>query len=517
VKNNLLYDLIRSMSKAEKRYFKVFTSSNKTNLNLIRLFDALEKQTTMVSGYSEAGIKEKFKGESFVTQLAVTQNRLYQLILKSLRNFHSKNSNEIQLYDQLAEIEILYHKKLYANCRKLITKAKKQAKDIDNHLVLLRILKWETFLQKEEGKYLKKSQTDLQELFTQEKTILNKYRNLIEYKFHTFNFLLLSRNRVISVSTPEVKAYTELLATDHYSNPPENMSMEEAAYLHNLKAMYYFSQPDYGKSRENFQALVDEIEKYPDQIRDHLGEYFMGLNNLLLLQVMSKQYQQYSFTLEKLYDTFANHQRFEQDFFSTTTCYELGIYCELGDYNKGFQLLPEVEVGLKKFTVNAINKHMFYFNAALIYFMAGDFQKASGWLNKLVIEYNENRSKVISNIYYYSRLLHLMVQYEMENMDTLEYMLKSVLKDLPKVRPFNQYDKAILTFIQKTLLEVNDSSMLKSRFKALKIELEQILQSNPDEGIALQFFNFQLWIDSKTEAPSFAELVKQQAIEDGLV
>ena len=92
-----LHQLIKSLTKAEKRYFKVYSSrhtiGDKNNYQMI--FDAIEKQTS----YDEGAIIRKFKNESFINRFSITKNRLYDHVLKSLDAYHSNSSINAQLMD----------------------------------------------------------------------------------------------------------------------------------------------------------------------------------------------------------------------------------------------------------------------------------------------------------------------------------------------------------------------------------------------------------------------------------
>ena len=120
-----LHRLIKSMSKPEKRYFKVFCSrhiiGDENNYEV--LFDAIDKQET----YDEEKLLRKFKGKGFTERFSIAKNRLYVAILKSLDAFHSSSSVEAQLQRQLHAVEILYNKSLYDQSLKLLNSARKVA------------------------------------------------------------------------------------------------------------------------------------------------------------------------------------------------------------------------------------------------------------------------------------------------------------------------------------------------------------------------------------------------------
>ena len=69
VKKNELFILIKSLSKSEKRYFRLFCSRESSGSNYTRLFDSIDSQKE----YDEKAIKKVFKGEKFIHQLHVTK------------------------------------------------------------------------------------------------------------------------------------------------------------------------------------------------------------------------------------------------------------------------------------------------------------------------------------------------------------------------------------------------------------------------------------------------------------
>ena len=73
-----LFQLIKSLTKSEKRYFKLSSSLQSGEKNYLKLFEAIELQNE----YDEEAIKEQFKAETFIKHLPSEKNHLYNLILK---------------------------------------------------------------------------------------------------------------------------------------------------------------------------------------------------------------------------------------------------------------------------------------------------------------------------------------------------------------------------------------------------------------------------------------------------
>ncbi len=133
-----LFLLVKSLSRNEKRYFKVFASKQKggEKKNYMRLFEAVDKH----EAYNEEKLKDKFKGESFVKYLSSEKKYLVQMILKCMRNFHTGDTVEMQMKELLQDEAFLRSKNLNYLRKKTLEKAQKLALKYEKWPVLLQVL-----------------------------------------------------------------------------------------------------------------------------------------------------------------------------------------------------------------------------------------------------------------------------------------------------------------------------------------------------------------------------------------
>ncbi|MCH8318159.1 MAG: hypothetical protein IIA88_06635 [Bacteroidetes bacterium] len=101
---------------------------------------------------------------------------MYQLILKSLRAYHANLSIDSQLKELLRDVEILYEKALYAQCSKVLDRAKKIADKYEKHLQIVEILQWERRLLLA-GFHIEKLEKRSDEVLAEEKQIPDVYKN----------------------------------------------------------------------------------------------------------------------------------------------------------------------------------------------------------------------------------------------------------------------------------------------------------------------------------------------------
>ncbi|MEL6943390.1 MAG: hypothetical protein AAFO82_12030 [Bacteroidota bacterium] len=132
-RKNDLHRLIHSMSKSEKRYFTLDAQkAGKKNAKYLRLFKAINA----LENYSEAEIKKQFP-----KNLAADKTYLYDAILRSMRDYHSKKSRAAQIKEHLMDAKYLYERELYDLCEESLQSAKKLAEQLGDHLSLLEINK----------------------------------------------------------------------------------------------------------------------------------------------------------------------------------------------------------------------------------------------------------------------------------------------------------------------------------------------------------------------------------------
>ena len=115
-----LFVLVKSMTKSEKRQFKLYVGRLGVNeeSKFLLLFKALDS----MKKYNEYTIiKQEFVKKK---QLSNLKAHLYKQILISLKLNPSHQNLRIQLREQLDFATILYHKGLYKQSLKILEKAK---------------------------------------------------------------------------------------------------------------------------------------------------------------------------------------------------------------------------------------------------------------------------------------------------------------------------------------------------------------------------------------------------------
>ncbi|MGB3175046.1 MAG: hypothetical protein WBB12_14380, partial [Saprospiraceae bacterium] len=143
-KSDHLLELIHSLTKAEKRHFKLFSSrlQRQEGTQFIKLFDILEKSKDI----DDDAIRKKL-GNIAGVKYANLKRNLYSNLLTSLRLIHSTKKADLEIREQIDYARILYGKGLYLQSLRLFERIKSVAQNHDQNLLLLEIVEYEKLIE----------------------------------------------------------------------------------------------------------------------------------------------------------------------------------------------------------------------------------------------------------------------------------------------------------------------------------------------------------------------------------
>ena len=183
-----LYRLIQSMTQSEKRYFNVLVSAHRDSSDYLKLFKAIDEK----KGYDDAAVKELLKDEPFIKHLAVKKIHLYQLLLRSLRNFHEGKTFDFSLKEMMIESSILSDKALYKDSYAMIMKAKALAEQFEDWKVLLEIIHKEYILVPHVIKH-SQIEKEFQRLAKEDKDVIAQLNNYGEIAYQAIAFQMTTK------------------------------------------------------------------------------------------------------------------------------------------------------------------------------------------------------------------------------------------------------------------------------------------------------------------------------------
>ena len=118
-KIDFLFQLIKSMDKNEKRFFKLYSNlyNTKKGLYYIILFDILDK----MENFDSEEVEQKLKDKKVPIHLfALIKRYLKVQILECMSVYHRNNMNTIKFFNTIGQATILSKKKHYPEALKLL-------------------------------------------------------------------------------------------------------------------------------------------------------------------------------------------------------------------------------------------------------------------------------------------------------------------------------------------------------------------------------------------------------------
>lgn len=139
---NTIFNIIKSLSMNEKRYFKIYCKQHVLNgqNKYVLLFDLIDNQYFFETDFIKS---ELYKHGYSIKNFSSDINYLTKILLKCLNEFHSEKTSDLKVKQNLITIEILFYKGLYEECLQLISKTKRIKLANENKNLLSDLLNWE--------------------------------------------------------------------------------------------------------------------------------------------------------------------------------------------------------------------------------------------------------------------------------------------------------------------------------------------------------------------------------------
>jgi tetratricopeptide (TPR) repeat protein len=499
-----LFDLVKSLTKSEKRFFKLSSSLQSGEKNYLKIFDVIDRQKT----YDEDAIKEQFKKEIFIKHFPSEKNHLYKLILKSLRSYHSDNSVSSILKQEIKNIEILYRKALFRECNKFLARAKKIAIEREKFYYWFELISWEKLLL-EEAYEAGEFTTDLDALIKEEQEVIEKLRNLAAYH------VLYSKINYVFRSGGYVRNDKDRGLVEEISHHPliigrnTALSYRAATICYYIQGFCAMATVDKESAYVKFMRVKGILDSKP-LVRDDLPKrYILTLSSLLRIQIDTGRIDEALEMIQMMRKVSKKSAFASEDIalrvFKSTYLAEMRIYEKKGEYEKAIVNIEFVVNGLD-YNEGKMNKEqelLFLNTISTVYFGAGRYKESLQWLNRVL---NDNEPNLRQDLYSYARLFNLVVHFELGNYDLLEYIIKSTTRYLSKRERDHDLEVVILNYM-KRLVRGTQNSDLHDIFVEFKEELTEQLSRQNDE-IILDYFNFIIWIDSKLKGIPFDQATK---------
>jgi hypothetical protein len=505
---DILFQLIKSLEKSEKRHFKLYIkrSSSREDLKIIQLFDAIDKS----KDYDEKLILKKLPGIE-KPQFANLKAHLYKELLASLRLLKSTESIDLQLHEQLDYARILYNKGLFLQSLKILEKVKDLAKAYHQESFLIQVISLE---KKIETLHITRSVEGAADRLIEEAIDVNEQRTMITalsnlalqlyqwYVKHGHARNEKDENGVkqffrqnLQVDTKKIKGFYEKL------------------YLYQSYCWYAFIRQDFLMYYSYSKKWVELFNDEPLMISVETGHYIKGMHNLLTANFNLRNYKQFDIYLSR-FERFTlskpanQHDNFRMQSFVYLTSAKINQHLMKGTFNEGLKLVPIIEKGLEEFSLY-IDRHrvlVVQYKTALLYFGNGNYELSIDHLQKII----NGPVDIRIDLQCYARLLHLMAHFEMGNDAIIESLIKSVFRFMSRMENLTLVEEAVFKFLRNNVYE--SAEKLKPGLKKL---LQSIKQFEKDrfETRVFSYLDIISWVESKVYEKPMSAIIHEKYLQ----
>ena len=505
-----LWKLIQSMTISEKGYFVKFARrhiKDKDN-NYIKLFTAVNIQ---VNEYDENQIKNNFRKEKFIKQLTSAKNYLYNMILKSLVSYNDDKTTDSVLSNLKSQYTILYRKTLFEQAEVILNRAKKIASDADRFSKLADILQdqrnfdYRKIAEQGFDKYISGS-------ISEQLEILDKQKNIAQYNALYLKLSSLFKKIGIARNRNDLRLFEKIIKHPLMKSESLALSVSAKNLFYIINYLYYYCIKDNQNAFEFSIKRLELIENNPEKISGGIKEYLYSLSDAIAMSYNLKRYDLCISYLRKqreisdkndVSSAVPNHL----EMYCKSYSFELNIFIISGFFKEGMNVVDEVIQWLKKYNerINKSEELKVIYTIAYLYFGAGDLSRSIIWLNKILSDNSDYRQDYKA----FARILNLIIHYELENYDLLEYELKSVKRFLIKKDKLYPYEDLILASFRK-LPDITEKKERHFQLGLLKDQISKIIKESNDY-MAIEYFDILSWIDSKLQSKNFSEIVKSHS------
>lgn len=502
---DILFQLIKSLEKGEKRHFKLYIKRNsgKADLKIVRLFDALDKQ----SDYDEKGLVKKLQGVT-KPQLANLKTHLYKQILSSLRLLKSSESIDLQLSELFDNAHILYKKGLFLQSLRLIDRAKELAHTHRKNNILPQLLSLEKRI---ESLHITRNIQHRALSLAQEVNEVNQHIDrvgrLSNLSLQLFAWFVEHGHARDEIDEQEVRTFLR------YSLPADAWQLEgfyERLYLYQSMTWYAFIRQDFLQYYRYSQKWVDLFITNSAMIRVETGHYIKGIHQLLNAHFDLRNHKKFGETIT-LFETVTKLPRIRENDNFRIQCFiylstaRINQHFIQGSFTQGVKLIPAIK---KELTRNALfldthHEMVLNYKFAMLYFGSGDFSRCIDHLQPIIHSHTSLRY----DLQCYARLLHLIAHYELGNDVLMESLTKSVYRFMAKRKNFNAVEEAMLQFLRQSI--TLQPKQISKAFKELLAKIKH-LEKNRFQTRAFAYLDVISWLEAKLSGQSMGQVIQQK-------
>ena len=504
-KTTSLMVLVKSLTKAEKRHFRLYSSLQSGEKIYLYLFDLIEHNTSRDALHAQFCMK--YDKKSF--DIAV--KHLYQTVLDSLVLLRGKSDMQTKIFNLISEANILFERKLSDEAIIHLNKAKKLTTiyEIDTLALLIRRTELK-YMNAMDFNHISERQLVAKQMKVVETMNYNKSANLHSQLYDILKHRLIYKGYVRS--DKQKQELNDLVLSELNLTSNNSYKGFEAQKLHLLfQATYYLNSGYYKTAIRLYQKLISLFEENKHMIMNPPIYYLQSILGILNSLMALSLYAEMPFFVNKLKEI--EQGDFSSDFILSVRThvflYEFSCAFNTGNFTSATNLISGNEESLyKKISLLGLEMQLNILLCTTILDLAtGNTTSARKNMRKII-----GSGKLFYTLpaYRHARLLNLILQSELNNYDFFDNEIKAIKRSIRFEKQISITEKMLFRFIQNYHM-IDQEKVRNKLLRQLKNETVKI-HRNKYELQLLAIFDFLSWMESKLTLYSFQKLLAEKNI-----
>ena len=487
-----LFDVIKSMSAAEKRHFKLYagiTGKDKSP-KYVELFDMLNKQSELdESAIEEGGF------------MAADKNFLQEKIEASLHIQYLGKSADSKMKWLLESMGRQAQREHWNELKKGIKKVKYLAQKHEKFSTWLQAIYWEKEWISKSGE--RKNLYERYEQIIVEEAIVKKYlEEEIQYKNLRMLVDYLRRKDVRLVNEENRKKFEQYADSDWLKTEIPPYSIETKANFYHLKCLIAQYTEKIEKAYEYAKKLTSVFEQNKPFQKQHLWWYRNSLGLLSEICFLSGRHQEIPDIIDKI-----EGLNLESDAEVHSPYFHGLLYAITNiDQQKGMQYIPLIEQLVNRHNEKIRDGRLlsFFYNISIFYMLFEEWDKGALWIDRI---FNYKRTDDRRDLQYATRILSLINKYELE--EDMDNHIQAIAKYLKTNDQYTEINQHILQAFRDSYKAIKQKERLPI-WKNLNNFLTQKIQEQTLTTPQLGLEELRLWCQAKIQNTTMAEIIRME-------
>lgn len=497
--NSDLFDLIKSMSKSEKRYFRIHGAA-RSEAKYLRMFELIDAQKHFDDGALRAAFGAEFGDRHF----SEAKYYLYGAVLRALHGFAAERSVDVRIVRMLHQASILFERKLVRQSEKMLERARELA---------VRHERWHLAADAIRQGYIiaKRTGTDLVWVQAAVDTI-GEYIELwrLQHEHWATYALLLMRMRSQGVarSPDELSVFVAAMDGRGLSEREREVAPTNRLYHQYGVALCQEAGGDYAGAVRTYAEMLSVAQASPawrDEPNLMIAPILCEISRLSISAGDLESFHRYHAMLLECAERSPASVHFEARLIALA-CLP-GVYVGMGRYHEALQAAGPLEEAIASARASGhVDVHRTSSPALLlisIHFGLGNYGRCVDYVNMLL---DMVPLGLPPHQYGLTKIMQLMVHFERGDYDLLEHLLRSAHRYFIANGAGYRAEEAILGFIKRALRSGGGADH-DALFRWLLREIEPLM-ADRFESEFLYYLDLVPWLLSRIEGRPFAELVR---------